>query len=159
LSKALFIFSYNEESKVNKILKARMYVIHTKGFKDDDKLKICEDFLFPDILQTYDFKDKVVFEEEVLRYIIQNYTEKEEGVRNLRRCIETIVSKVNIYSLTHEAVSQAPETPETPETPEKPESLSFTIKEFALPLTLTKDHVDTLLNKNTDGAPPFGMYC
>ena len=36
LSKALFIFSYNDESKVNKILKDRMYVIHTKGFKIDD---------------------------------------------------------------------------------------------------------------------------
>ena len=38
LSKALFIFSYNDESKVNKILKDRMYVIHTKGFKTDDKI-------------------------------------------------------------------------------------------------------------------------
>jgi len=36
LSKALFIFSYNDESKVNRILKDRMNVIHTKGFKIDD---------------------------------------------------------------------------------------------------------------------------
>ena len=33
LSKALFIFSFNDESKIDRILKDRMYVIHTKGFK------------------------------------------------------------------------------------------------------------------------------
>ena len=47
LSKALFIFSYNDESRVNKILKDRMYVINTKGFSVDDKLKIAKEFLLP----------------------------------------------------------------------------------------------------------------
>ena len=32
LSKCLFIFSYNDESKVNPILKDRMYRIQTKGY-------------------------------------------------------------------------------------------------------------------------------
>ena len=40
LSKALFIFSYNDESKINKILKDRMYTINTKGFKTGDKINI-----------------------------------------------------------------------------------------------------------------------
>ena len=43
LSKVLFIFSYNDESKVNKIFKDRMYVIHTKGFNTEDKLKIANE--------------------------------------------------------------------------------------------------------------------
>ena len=37
LSKALFIFSYNDESKINPILRDRMYRISTKGYKKEDK--------------------------------------------------------------------------------------------------------------------------
>jgi ATP-dependent Lon protease len=146
LSKALFIFSYNDEARVNKILKDRMYVIHTKGFKDEDKLKIFHEYLYPNILKTYllDLSD-IVFTDDILRYIIGTYTEKEEGVRNLKRCVETIVSKVNIYMMTHDDSTM--------------ETLSFTIKEFKLPLTLTRDHVNALLIKGPDTKVPFGMYC
>jgi ATP-dependent Lon protease len=37
LSKALFIFSYNDESKVNPILLDRMYRIQTKGYETKEK--------------------------------------------------------------------------------------------------------------------------
>jgi ATP-dependent Lon protease len=146
LSKALFIFSYNDENRVNKILKDRMYVINTKGFKDDDKRKIFHEYLYPTILKTYllDLSD-IVFTDDILRYIISTYTEQEEGVRNLRRCIETIVSKVNIYMMTHDDSTM--------------DTISFTIKDFKLPLTLTREHVDTLLIKTPDTKVPFGMYC
>ena len=146
LSKALFIFSYNDENRVNKILKDRMYVINTKGFKDDDKRKIFHEYLYPTILKTYllDLSD-IVFTDDILRYIISTYTEQEEGGRNLRRCIETIVSKVNIYMMTHDDSTM--------------DTISFTIKDFKLPLTLTREHVDTLLIKTPDTKVPFGMYC
>jgi ATP-dependent Lon protease len=49
LSKCLFIFSYNDESKVNPILKDRMYRIHTKGYDLKDKLSICNNYLLPNI--------------------------------------------------------------------------------------------------------------
>ena len=47
LSKCLFIFSFNDETKVDRILKDRMYVINTKGFNTKDKIKICKDHLLP----------------------------------------------------------------------------------------------------------------
>ena len=40
LSKCLFIFSYNDESKINPILKDRMYRIETKGYNIKQKLTI-----------------------------------------------------------------------------------------------------------------------
>ena len=40
LSKCLFIFSYNDESKVNPILKDRMYRIETQGYESPQKLII-----------------------------------------------------------------------------------------------------------------------
>jgi hypothetical protein len=40
LSRCLFIFSYNDESRVNPILRDRMYRIQTKGYSEKDKLII-----------------------------------------------------------------------------------------------------------------------
>ena len=38
LSKALFIFSYNDEDRVNPILKDRMYRIQTQGYEQKEKI-------------------------------------------------------------------------------------------------------------------------
>ena len=143
LSKCLFIFSYNDESKVNKILKDRMYVIHTKGFKSDDKLKICREYLLPEIYDTFMFEDKdILFTDEILKNIILNYTSNEEGVRNLKRCIETIISKINIHVLS-----------------DGDKDLSFKLENFNLPIELNRDHIEILLKTNIkNDSPPFGMY-
>jgi len=149
LSKALFIFSYNDESRVNKILRDRMYVINTKGFSADDKLKIVREYLIPDIYENYEFKeDEISLSDDILKHIIQTYTEEEEGVRNLKRCIETIVSKVNIYMLTYDKGD-----------PEATKDLSFKIKDFQIPLIVTRDHTEVLLKARQGDKPPFHMYC
>ena len=49
MSKCLFIFSYNDEDKINKILKDRMYVIETSGYSEKDKIIITRQFLIPTI--------------------------------------------------------------------------------------------------------------
>ena len=100
LSKVLFIFSFNDESKINKILKDRMNVINTKGFKTDDKIKITHEFLLTKLYSTYKLsKEDVIFTDEIIEYIITKNTGKEEGVRNLQRCLETILSKINMCNL------------------------------------------------------------
>ncbi len=143
LSKALFIFSYNDESKVNRILKDRMYVIHTKGFKTEDKIKICNEYLIPDIFDTFAFnKEEILFSDEIIKNIIEKYTHGEEGVRNLKRCIETIVSKINIHILS-----------------DGEQDLSFQLKDISLPFTLNDEHIEILLKTNNkDDKPPYGMY-
>ena len=148
LSKALFIFSYNDESKINKILKDRMYVINTKGFKTDDKLKICRDYLIPEIIKTFDFNnEEIIFPDETLREIIEKYTLQEEGVRNLKRCIETIVSKINIYMLTQSENNSDPM-----------KDLSFTIKNFQMPFTVKTDNLSEVLKLGKSDKPPEHMY-
>jgi ATP-dependent Lon protease len=143
LSKALFIFSYNDESKVNRILKDRMYVIHTKGFKTDDKIKICNEYLIPEIFDTFAFsKEEILFSDEIIKNIIEKYTHGEEGVRNLKRCIETIVSKINIHILSDGG-----------------QDLSFQLKDLSLPVLLNEEHIEILLKNYTkDDKPPFAMY-
>ena len=146
LSKILFIFSYNDESKVNKILKDRMYVIHTKGFNTKDKLKITKEYLLNDIYQTYNISSTdIIFTDDIIEHIIKEFTDKEEGVRNLKRCLESIVSKINIYHLTFDPN-------------EINDQLSFQLKDFKYPFTITEEHLKCLLNKESNDLPPPNMY-
>jgi hypothetical protein len=72
LSKCLFIFSYNDESKVNPILRDRMYKIQTKGYDKKDKTVIANDYLLPKIREQVKFeKDDIVISDETIHYIIE----------------------------------------------------------------------------------------
>ena len=137
LSKCLFIFSYNDESKVNPILKDRMYRIHTKGYDLKDKLSICNNYLLPNIRKQILFESEdIIIEDDVVQHIIDNYTDKEFGVRNLKRCLEIIHTKLNLYRLM------------------KPGSSLFdntTTIEVSFPkFKLTRDIVDKLIKKTDD---------
>ena len=100
LSKSLFVFSYNDENRVNPILRDRMYKISTKGYEIKDKKVIANDYLIPYICKQVNIKkDEVIIPEETINYIIKNYTEEEAGVRNLKRCLEIIFTKINLFRL------------------------------------------------------------
>ena len=100
LSKCLFIFSYNDESKVNPILKDRMYRITTKGYESKEKIVISKKHLLPSIQQQVLFAEEdIIIPDDVLKYIIDSFTNDEKGVRNLKRCLEIIYTKLNLYRL------------------------------------------------------------
>lgn len=102
LSKALFIFSYNDEARVNPILKDRMYCIQTKGYTTKEKLIIARDYLLPKIREQVNFKEgDVIIPVETIEYIItnKNLSKDEAGVRNLKRCLEVIHTKINLFRL------------------------------------------------------------
>ena len=85
LSKCLFIFSYNDESRINPILKDRMYNIETKGYEVDEKIIISRKYLIPKIEKEINIDEgNIVFDDETLKYIIKNLTGEEKGVRNLK---------------------------------------------------------------------------
>ena len=100
LSRCLFIFSYNDESKVNPILKDRMYRIQTKGYDVNQKTIIAKNYLIPKIKEQVKFKeDDIIICDYVIKHIIEKYTDNEQGVRNLKRCLEIIHTKLNLYRL------------------------------------------------------------
>jgi len=145
LSKILFIFSFNDESKINRILKDRMYVIRTKGFESKDKLQIAHNYLLPEIYELFNYKkEEIIFTDEILTTIISRYTGGEEGVRNLKRCLESIVSTLNIYHLT--------------KSDDKEDILDMKIKDFKLPITLTDEHITSLLKIDNTGKAPDYLY-
>lgn len=100
LSRAVFIFSYNDRSKVNRILADRMYVIRTEGYSNAQKGIIARQYLSPSIRKNMLFSESdIQLPDDTVQYIISNYTSEEKGVRNLKRCIETIYSKINLFRL------------------------------------------------------------
>ena len=100
LSKCLFIFSYNDESKVNPILLDRMYKIKTKGYSVEEKITIVNKYLLPKIKLQLKFNDNdIIIPDDTLKYIIKEHTQDEQGVRNLKRCLEIIYTKLNLYRL------------------------------------------------------------
>jgi len=144
LSKVLFIFSYNDESKVNPILKDRMYRIHTDGYKNQQKLIIAKQYLIPSIEKSVNFeKDQIIITDEIINHIIDTFTEDEKGVRNLKRCLEIIFTKLNLYRLM------------------KPESKLFDDKEVLnvkFPYTVIQEDLKKLIKKGEKTSAPFGMY-
>ena len=102
LSKCLFIFSYNDESKVNPILKDRMYRIQTKGYDSKEKIVIANQYMLPKIREQVNFKtEDIVIPDDTIKYIVsaQHLTQKEDGVRNMKRCLEIIHTKLNLFRL------------------------------------------------------------
>ena len=136
LSKSLFIFSYNDESKINPILLDRMYRISTTGYNVKDKMQIATKYLLPVIKREIKFADEdIIIQEDVLKYIIEKFTDSESGVRNLKRCLEIIFSKLNLYRLMKPDVNLFDET--------------LTLK-VVFPLTLTMEQVDKLIVKEKE---------
>ena len=144
LSKCLFIFSYNDESKVNPILKDRMYRIQTKGYNQKQKTVIANNYLLPKIRDQVRFKvEDIVIPDETEHYIIDNFCNKEDGVRNLKRCLEIIYTKLNLYRLM------------------RPGSNLFE-EDMALkvefPFKVTKDIVDKLIKTKENTSALHSLY-
>jgi ATP-dependent Lon protease len=100
LSRCLFVFSYNDRSKVNPILRDRMYVIKTEGYSTPQKTIIAKQYLSKSIRQNISFtEEEVMFTDAAIQYIIDHFTGDEKGVRNLKRSLETIYSKLNLFRL------------------------------------------------------------
>jgi len=124
LSKAIFVFSFNDIEAINPILLDRLHVIETKGFTVDDKIRIAKDFLIPQIIIDVGMKSNdILIDDTIIREIITNYCSEEEGVRMLKRTLETIVCRINILQFT----LSAGENDENIELPYNIESVEFPI--------------------------------
>ena len=81
LSKAIFIFSYNNVQNINPILLDRLYKIKTDGFDMKSKKTIAQDYLIPKMLKDYNIsKEDITFKDETLQTLIDHYTDKEKGL-------------------------------------------------------------------------------
>ena len=137
LSKCLFIFSYNDESKINPILKDRMYRIQTQGYNQKQKTAIANNYLLPKIREQVKFaSDDIVIPDQTIHYIVEHLCNKEDGVRNLKRCLEIIYTKLNLYRLMRPGSNLFEE------------DMSIKVE---FPFTVTSTIVNKLIKKPTNG--------
>ena len=99
LSRAIFVFSFNNINQVNPILRDRLNLIRLDGFNIEEKLLISKDFLIKNIMKEFDMHN-ISFSEDCLKYIISEYSD-EQGVRELKRKIKNIVSRINLIRLSN----------------------------------------------------------
>ena len=86
----------------------------------------------------------VIIPDETIGYIIEKYCAKEEGVRTLKRCIEIIYTKLNLYRLMK------------PDTNLFEEDMSIKV---SFPFQVTKDIVDKLIKQtNSSSDSIHGLY-
>ena len=122
-----------------------MYVIETNGYNTKDKIEICKKFILSSVSKEINLDD-IIFSDEIIEYIIEKYTNPEKGVRNLKRNIEIIYSKINLFRLLN--------TSTYIDNKDKMDLFNHPIISVTFPLTITKQMIDSLLPK-IDKSPSF----
>lgn len=150
LSKVLFIFTYNDETKVDPILADRLFKIRVNNYSVTEKLEIAKTHLIKTILSQYNYE--IEFEDDAIRYIVET-SRSDQGMRDVKRKFEVIISRVNTLLLTD---------PQQDIIRLKYKILYNYYKSTSDKILILKDHVDIFLTdsiiKNVDNGPPPGMY-
>ncbi len=133
-SKALFFFSYNDGELINPILKDRLTIVKFQGYNIEEKINIVKDFIIPDLLKNIGFSEKdIIISSETIEYIINNFTENEDGVRNIKRKIEDIFLKINLLFLINNQNNMI--------------NIDYKIDNLTFPLNINNNIVNNLLSK------------
>jgi len=141
LSRVMFVFSGNDINRIDKVLLDRFVVVELQGYNQKEKCAIAENYLWPQALKEVGLGEKVGMSQDLIKHIIEHYAKEENGVRELKRCLEQITLKLNMLRMYND------------------KSLPFYIKDFKLPFELKKEHIDVFLKKKESrDKPPMGMY-
>ena len=129
LSQCLFVFSFNDESKVHPILKDRMQVITCTGYTAEDKKMILNQYVWPQVLERINMKNELTITDDAIKFLISEYSAEEEGVRVLIRAVETMVTRINLLRIADEKTAKG---------------YPF-YKDIKLPMSITPDDVKAIL--------------
>lgn len=132
LSQCLFVFSFNDESKVHPVLKDRMHVIHCSGYTADEKKIILTQYVWPQLLERIKM-DEVSLSDDAIKFLISEYSKEEEGVRTLMRAVESLLTRINLLRIADEQTAK---------------SYKFYTK-IAFPLTITTEVARHILSDMT----------
>ena len=127
LSKVLFIFSYNDQSKVDKILLDRLEQINVDPYTTYEKLQIFKNYVLKEICNEINLDlNEIYIDDKTIEYLIENFTH-ESGVRNLKRKLEKILLKLNLDKIYSRGI--------------------FDVKNNSNNINITIDMIDSTLDK------------
>ena len=129
LSQCLFVFSFNDETKIHPILKDRMQVITCSGYTAEDKKVILGQYIWPQVLKRLNMEKDLTITDEAVKFMISEYSNEEEGVRVLIRSVETLVTRINLLRIADEKTAK---------------TYPF-YKAVKLPMSITPDDIKALL--------------
>ena len=99
LSKCIIIFSYNDQTKIDRILYDRIQEIKLQAIPLLEKVEICKNFLIPEILDNMGYnKENIVLSNNELENIILGYT-YEAGVRKIKEKLNEILRNYHLNRL------------------------------------------------------------
>lgn len=107
LSRVLFVLSYNDVDSIDRILLDRIHRVKFSSLSLEEKIHISKEYTLPEIYKKNGLAGAVHMGEDVIRYIIENYT-CEPGVRKLREKLFEVVSEINIRMLKQCVIDQYP---------------------------------------------------
>jgi ATP-dependent Lon protease len=143
LSKALFIFSFNDIEKINKILLDRLYVIYMDGYSVKEKTEITLSYLLPKTLKKYNLEGMIKFENnKQISYLIESYMKRDvKGVRDLQRLLDTMISRINVQRLMGNKLDA-----------------EYKLDNLEFPLLINREIIDKLLKDKRPERPAFMNY-
>lgn len=99
LSKVFYVFTFNDISKIDKVLLDRLNVVYVETPSKKDRCKILSDYCLNDIIKNIGMKS-IKFDPECYTHLI-NYIDKiidikiSSGIRECTRCLEKILLEIN----------------------------------------------------------------
>lgn len=96
ISKALIVFSFNDITLLDPILRDRITIIETKPYTIQEKIHIIKNYMLPEVLSDVGYDaNEIQFSDTIITYIINNFT-NEAGVRKVKEKIVEIVRDINL---------------------------------------------------------------
>ncbi|KRX01904.1 Ribosomal protein S5 domain 2-type fold [Pseudocohnilembus persalinus] len=100
-SNVIFILTANEVLHMLEPLKNRLELIELPAYIEEEKLQIGKKFLIPKVLESSGVNPKLIkYNDQSLATIITNWCYYESGVREFKRCFETICRKFAVEILS-----------------------------------------------------------
>lgn len=104
LSKCIIVFSYNDSSLIDPILRDRIVEVNVKSISKREKIHITKEFLLPEILDMIGYiKEDFIFNDDAIDYLIETYTH-EAGVRKLKEKLFELFREINLKKLLFENI-------------------------------------------------------
>jgi ATP-dependent Lon protease len=152
LSKVLFVFTYNDATKIDRILADRLIKINVDNYNFKEKLEITNKHIVPYLLDKFKFnQNDITFNQDALEYIVRD-SKKETGMRDIKTKIKIIISRINNLLLTNETDN----------------IIKLKYKKLypyyhSLPVIVPKEHIDILFEESISDSdkndrPPDHMY-
>jgi len=101
VSRALFVFSYNDKEKVNPILRDRIHEIVLNDFSVDEKIDIASKYVLPKICRgmSLDIEKLITFSDGSLKHLVE-LCEETTGMRTLKTVLIRLLRILNLASIS-----------------------------------------------------------